>query len=91
MRWMNLEHIIQSEVIQKEKNKYCIFMYTYMESRKMVVMNLFAGNQWKGRHRETTCGHKLGKESVGQMERVVWNHIHYHIDSKIDSQWEFAI
>ena len=24
MRWMNLELIIQSEVSQKEKNKYCI-------------------------------------------------------------------
>ena len=29
MRWMNLEHIIQSEVIQKEKNKHCILMYIY--------------------------------------------------------------
>ena len=26
MRWMNLEPIIQSEVSQKEKNKYCILM-----------------------------------------------------------------
>ena len=24
MRWMNLEPIIQSEVSQKEENKYCI-------------------------------------------------------------------
>ena len=29
MRWMNLEPIIQSEVSQKEKDKYCI-----LESRK---------------------------------------------------------
>ena len=36
MRWMNLEHIIQSEVSQKEKVKYCILMHIYMESRKMV-------------------------------------------------------
>ena len=26
MRWMNLELIIQSEVSQKEKVKYCIFI-----------------------------------------------------------------
>ena len=26
MRWMNLEPIIQSEVSQKEKDKYCILM-----------------------------------------------------------------
>ena len=36
MRWMNLEPIIQSEVRQKEKEKYCI-LCIYMESRKMVL------------------------------------------------------
>ena len=34
MKWMNLEPIIQSEVSQKGKDKYCFI--TYMESRKMV-------------------------------------------------------
>ena len=29
MRWMNLEPIIQSEVIQKEKDKYHILMHIY--------------------------------------------------------------
>ena len=29
MRWMNLEPIIQSEVSQKEKEKYHILMYIY--------------------------------------------------------------
>ena len=29
MRWMNLESIIQSEVSQKEKNKYHIVMLIY--------------------------------------------------------------
>ena len=29
MRWMNLEPIIQCEVSQKEKDKYCILMHTY--------------------------------------------------------------
>ena len=28
-RWMNLEPIIQSEVSQKEKDKYCILMHIY--------------------------------------------------------------
>ena len=27
--WMNLESVIQSEVSQKEKNKYCILMHVY--------------------------------------------------------------
>ena len=29
MRWMNLEHIIQSEVSQKEKKKYHIVTHIY--------------------------------------------------------------
>ena len=29
MKWMNLEPIIQSEVSQKEKNKYCILTHMY--------------------------------------------------------------
>ena len=50
IRWMNLESIIQSEVSQKEKDKYCIQMC--IESRKMVLKNLFTGQQWRNRHRE---------------------------------------
>ena len=38
--WMNLEPVIQSEVSQEEKNKYHILMHN-MESRKIVLMNLF--------------------------------------------------
>ena len=29
MRWMNLEPIIQSEISQKEKDKYCILTHVY--------------------------------------------------------------
>ena len=29
MRWMNLEPIIQSEVSQKEKDKYCMLTHIY--------------------------------------------------------------
>ena len=39
----------------------CIYIYLYlcvcMESRKMVLMNLFAGEQWRHRH---------GKQAYGQ-------------------------
>ena len=42
--WMNLEPIIQSEVSQKEKDKYCILTHI-LESRKMVLKNLFTGQQ----------------------------------------------
>ena len=45
VRWMNLESVIQSEVSQKEKNKYR--MLTYIESKKkqMVLKNLGAGQE----------------------------------------------
>ena len=33
MRWMNLESTIQSEVSQKEKDKYCILTHnTYIQN-----------------------------------------------------------
>ena len=43
MRWMNLESIIQSEVNQKEKDKYRIL--THLESKRIVLMTLCAGQQ----------------------------------------------
>ena len=30
VRWMNLEPVIQTEVSQKEKYKYCIVMHIYI-------------------------------------------------------------
>ena len=62
---MNLGPIIQSEVSQKEKDKYCILTHIYMESRKTVLMNLFARQQWRNGHREQTYGHE---ESRGEGE-----------------------
>ena len=29
MRWINLESIVQNEVIQKEKDKYCILTHVH--------------------------------------------------------------
>ena len=59
MRYMNLEPMIQSELSQKEKDKYHIltYIYTYMESRQMVLKNLFTGQQWRNRHRKQTYQH----------------------------------
>ena len=40
-----------------------------MESRKLILMNLFAGQQWRCRHREQTYaqGRRVGKEREGEM------------------------
>ena len=59
--WMKLESVIQSEVSQKEKNKY-INTHICIESGKMVLMNLFAGKEQRHRRREWACGHSWGRE-----------------------------
>ena len=77
MRWMNLEPVTQREISQKNIS----YINKYMNSRKMVLMNLFAGQQWRPRHREQTHGHRgqSRMERVRLMERAVWKHIHYHV------------
>ena len=60
-----------------------------MESRKMVPKNLFAGQQWKSRHREQTYGHrKRGGEGEMYGDRNMETYITI---CKIDSQWKFAV
>mgnify|MGYP007134226429 CR=1 FL=1 len=54
VRCMNLEPVIHCEVSEKEKNKCHILMPIYMESRKIVLMNLFAGQEYRHRCREWT-------------------------------------
>ena len=38
-----------------------------MESRKMILMNLFAGQQWRCRQREQTYGHGGDRKGEGGM------------------------
>ena len=51
MRWMNLEPITQSEVSQKEKDKYCILMHIYRIWNNGTE-EFITGQQWRNRHRE---------------------------------------
>ena len=67
---MYLESIIQSEGSQKEKDRF--YTNIYMESRKMIVMNLFAGQQWRNRHRDRLMDTGGGEERVRCMDRVTW-------------------
>ena len=60
-----------------------------MESRRMVLNNLFTGQQWRKKHREQTYGHgERGGEgemyAKSKMESCI-------IICKINSQWEFAV
>ena len=68
-RWMNLEPIAQSEVSQEERDKYHIVTHIYMESRKMVLMNLFARQQWRDIEKRLMDTGR-GEERVRYMERV---------------------
>ena len=52
MRWMSLESIIQNEVSQKEKVRYHILTQHIWNLEKMILKNLFTGQQWRNRHRE---------------------------------------
>ena len=47
VRWMDLESVIQSEVSQKEKNKYCMLTYIWnrKKKKKKVMKNL--GARWE--------------------------------------------
>ena len=46
-RWMDLESVIQSEVSQKEKNKYCVLTHIYgiKKKKKKVLKNLGEGQE----------------------------------------------
>ena len=85
MKWMNLEPIIQSEVSLKERK--ILYFNTYIW--KIVLKNLFTGQQWRNRHREQIygCGERGGEvEMYGNSNMETYVTI-----SKIDSQGEFAV
>ena len=66
---MNLEPLTQSEVSQKEENKYHILMHICMESRKKVLMNLVENRLWI----------QWGEVKMGLIEKVALTYIHYHV------------
>ena len=89
VRWMNLEPVLQSEISQKERDKYCIVTYICTESRKMVLKNVFTGQQWRNRHREQTSEHGEREEECEMYGKS--NMETYITTRKIDSQREFAV
>ena len=56
-----LEMIILSEISQKEKDTYRL----YMKSLKMIQMNLFIKQKQIHRHRKQSYGYHRGKVGVG--------------------------
>ena len=50
-----------------------------MESRKMVLMNLFVGLELETQMERMDLWIQQGKERVGQIERVALTYIHCHV------------
>ena len=67
---MNLELVIQNKVGQKKE--FYINACIYMESRKMILINL------RHRCREWTHGPSGGRR-MELMEKVALTYIHYHM------------
>ena len=62
MRWMNLEPIIQSKVSRKRKTNI-IYDHTYIESRKILLMDLLSSQQRRHIH----FGHSKGRRKWNDM------------------------
>ena len=45
VKWMDLGSVIQSEVSQEEKNKYCVLTHIYGIKKKLVLKNLGVGQE----------------------------------------------
>jgi len=73
MRWMNLEPIIQSEVSQKEKDKYCILKYIYIWNLEKRYLRIYSqGNNGERDIENGLMDIGKGEERVKCMERVTW-------------------
>ena len=73
LRWMNLDPVIQSEVSQKEKNKYCILTHIYVIQKNGtdqpicmtgIEMQMQRMNFWT----------QQGKKRLGRIEKVALKH-----------------
>ena len=76
-----------TEVTQKQQQQQQ--QHIYMESRKMVLKNLFTAQKWRNIHRELTYGHG---DRGAENEMYGKNNTETCITIfKLDSQWEFAV
>ena len=87
MWWMNTEPIIQREVSQKERSKYCVLMHIYVIQKDEIICRAAMetetqrtdlGTQWGGEEGE---GGMYGESNIET----------YITISKLDHQWDFAV
>ena len=72
MRWINLEPIIQSEVGQKEKDKYCFLTHMYRIQKKGTEEFIYRATVEKQTQRIDLMDMGRGEKRVKCMERVTW-------------------
>ena len=86
---MNLEPIIQSEVSQKEKDKYHILTHIFGIQKNGSEEFIYRAAIERNRHREETYGHG---ERGGEGEMYAKSNMETYITiCKKDSQREFAV
>ena len=79
VRWMNLKPIIQSEVSQKEKDKYRILMHTYGICKDGTEEPIYrAATETQTQRTDLWTQVEMGGED-GRTERVALKHAHYHM------------
>ena len=77
MRWMNLQPV-QSEVSQKEKNKYCLLTHMYGIQKNGTDEPICrAGIEMQTQR--TDLWTQQRKNRVGLIEKVALKYIHYHV------------
>ena len=90
MRWINLKPIIQSEVSQKEKDKYCMLLLLVAsvmsdsvqpQRRNAYIWNLerwYQQSYMQGSKGDTNTKNRL-LDPVGEGERTASKYTHYHM------------
>ena len=68
--WMGLESVIISEVRQKKTN--IVLYHLYVQSKKMIQMNLFTKQKQTHRLQKQTYGYQWGN-MVGKNKLGVWD------------------
>ena len=75
---MNLEPVIQSEVSQKEKDKYCMYTNTYIWYLENCTEECLQGSNGEA-DIENRLVDTAEEGEGGAIERVALKHTHYHM------------
>ena len=85
---MNLEPMIQSEVSQKEKDRYCILSHIYRIQKNGTEQFIYRATVEKQTYKIDLRTWERGGEAEMYAESNMETYITI---CKIDSQWEFAV